>query len=146
MSYQTFGLAFIAVVYFLIRYFNRTDVPKIENLPEIPGVPIFGNLLQFGSSHARVAAKFAEKYGPVFQVRLGNRVCVQLPNIGIVLVLTLRKRIVFANTFDSVKHLWITNQSALISRPTLHTFHSVVSTSQGFTIVISDWTTSLYQI
>jgi len=49
-------------------------------------------------------------------------------------MLTGRKRIVFANTFDSVKHLWITNQSALISRPTLHTFHSVVSTSQGFTI------------
>jgi hypothetical protein len=26
------------------------------------------------------------------------------------------RRIVFANTFESVKNLWITNQSALISR------------------------------
>lgn len=51
----------------------------------------------------------------------------------------------FANTFDSVKHLWITNQSALISRPTLHTFHSVVSTSQGFTIGTSPWDESCKQ-
>lgn len=51
----------------------------------------------------------------------------------------------FANTFESVKHLWITNQSALISRPTLHTFHSVVSTSQGFTIGTSPWDESCKQ-
>lgn len=38
-----------------------------------------------------------------------------------------------------MKHFWITNQSALISRPTLHTFHSVVSSSQGFTIGTSPW-------
>jgi phenylacetate 2-hydroxylase len=74
MSFPTIGLALIAVIFFVIRYFNRADVPKIKNLPEIPGVPIFGNLLQFGSNHAKVAASFAEKYGPVFQVRLGNRV------------------------------------------------------------------------
>lgn len=45
----------------------------------------------------------------------------------------------FANTFDSVRELWIKNQSALISRPTLHTFHTVVSSSQGFTIGTSPW-------
>lgn len=49
------------------------------------------------------------------------------------------QRIVFANTYDSVRTLWINNQSALISRPTLHTFHSVVSSSQGFTIGTSPW-------
>jgi hypothetical protein len=31
--------------------------------------------LQFGSNHAKVAGELAKKYGPVFQVRLGNRVC-----------------------------------------------------------------------
>lgn len=45
----------------------------------------------------------------------------------------------FANTFESVKHIWIANQSALISRPTLHTFHTVVSSSQGYTIGTSPW-------
>jgi hypothetical protein len=74
MTYQTIGIALIATVFFIIRYLNRTDVPKIKNLPEIPGVPIFGNLLQFGSSHAKVAASYVQKYGPVFQVRFGNRV------------------------------------------------------------------------
>jgi hypothetical protein len=74
MAYQTLGFAVIGIVFFLIKYLNRTDVPKIKNLPEIPGVPIFGNLLQFGSAHARVAGGLAKKYGPVFQVRFGNRV------------------------------------------------------------------------
>lgn len=55
------------------------------------------------------------------------------------------QRIVFANSFESVKHLWITNQSALISRPTLHTFHKVVSSSQGFTIGTSPWDDSCKQ-
>ena len=76
MSYQVISIALIAVVFFVIRYFDRTDVPKIKNLPEIPGVPLFGNLLQFGNTHAKVAASFAKKYGPVFQVRFGNRVCI----------------------------------------------------------------------
>lgn len=49
------------------------------------------------------------------------------------------QRVIFANSFDSVKTLWINNQSALISRPTLHTFHTVLSSSQGFTIGTSPW-------
>lgn len=49
------------------------------------------------------------------------------------------QRIVFANSFDSVRQLWIKDQSALVSRPTFHTFHSVVSSSQGFTIGTSPW-------
>lgn len=74
MSYQVICIVFAAAVLFVLKYLNYSDTRKIKNLPEIPGVPLFGNLLQFGNSHARVARKFAEKYGPVFQVRLGNRV------------------------------------------------------------------------
>ena len=50
-------------IYLLIRYLNSTDVPGIKGLPEVPGVPIFGNLFQLGSYH-HVAAQ----NGPVFQV------------------------------------------------------------------------------
>lgn len=72
MPYQIVGL--VAVFFYIIlKYVNSTDTPKIKNLPEIPGVPLFGNLLQFGNNHARVAGELAKKYGPVFQVRLGNR-------------------------------------------------------------------------
>lgn len=120
-SAQIFPFFLIALIYTAIKIIDRTDVPKIKNLPEIPGVPIFGNLRQLGDNHAKKAQEWAKKYGPVFQVRMGNR------------------RIVFANTFDSVRNLWITNQSALISRPMLHTFHTVVSSSEGFTIGTSPW-------
>jgi len=57
----------------------------------------------------------------------------------------MNQRIIFANSFDSVRELWIKNQSALISRPTLHTFHTIVSSSQGFTIGTSPWDESCKQ-
>jgi phenylacetate 2-hydroxylase len=75
MAYQVASLLLVAVIYTIIKYVNNTDTPKIKNIPEIPGVPLFGNLLQFGNSHAKVAGELAKKYGAVFQVRLGNRVC-----------------------------------------------------------------------
>ncbi|KAF1982926.1 putative phenylacetate 2-hydroxylase [Aulographum hederae CBS 113979] len=121
MGLQVVGGAVLAVVVLAVWVLNKTDMPKIKGIPEIPGYPLFGSLIELGSCHAKVAQGWAKKYGPVFQVRMGNR------------------RIVFANTFDSVKALWINNQSALISRPTLHTFHTVVSSSQGFTIGTSPW-------
>ncbi|KAF2120546.1 phenylacetate hydroxylase [Lophiotrema nucula] len=119
--------AALVVTYFAYRVLYATDTPKIKGLPEVPGLPLFGSLFELGTNHAKVAQRWAKKYGPVFQVRMGNR------------------RIVFANSFDSVRHLWITNQSALISRPTLHTFHTVVSSSQGFTIGTSPWDESCKQ-
>ena len=82
MTIQVIALAVISVVYFVIRYLNRTNVPKIKDLPEIPGVPIFGNLLQLGNHHAKVAQKWAKQYGPVFQVRMGNRVIARTYSIG----------------------------------------------------------------
>lgn len=74
MAIQTLAIAVVTVAYFVIRYLNRTDVPKIKGLPEIPGIPLFGNLLQLGNQHAVVAGKWAKEFGPVFQVRMGNRV------------------------------------------------------------------------
>ena len=74
MDFQTTGLTLFAILFFVVRYLNRTDIPRIKGLPEIPGVPIFGNLLQLGDSHARKAAGWVKRYGPVFQVRLGNKV------------------------------------------------------------------------
>ena len=43
------------------------------------------------------------------------------------------------NSFDAVKRMLIGNQSALIDRPTLYTFHGVISSTQGFTIGSSPW-------
>ncbi|KAG6000171.1 hypothetical protein E4U43_001677 [Claviceps pusilla] len=131
MAYQIMGIAIVAALYLLVRYLNATDISKIKGLPEIPGVPIFGNLIQLGTDHARVAQRWAKKYGPVFQARLANG-CNNDP-------LTYSQRVIFVNSFDTVRHFWITHQSSLISRPKFHTFHSVISTSQGFTIGTSPW-------
>ncbi|KAH7353195.1 cytochrome P450 phenylacetate 2-hydroxylase [Plectosphaerella cucumerina] len=121
LSGQVYAAIGVAGLLLLFRYLYNTDIPKIKNLPEIPGLPLFGNLFQLGTDHARVAQKWAKKYGPVFQTRLGN------------------KRVIFVNSYDTVKYFWIQHQSALISRPMFHTFHSVVSSSQGFTIGTSPW-------
>ena len=68
------GFLLLAVAFFLLNYISRTDKPKIKGIPEIPGTPVFGNLLQLGNEHAKRAQELARKYGPVFQVRLGNKV------------------------------------------------------------------------
>jgi phenylacetate 2-hydroxylase len=75
---QPVAIAIVAVLFLLVRYLNKTDVPKIKNLPEIPGVPIFGNLIQLDDEHARRARQWVKKYGEVFQVRMGNKVCLSL--------------------------------------------------------------------
>lgn len=65
-----------SIIALLIKWANKTDIPKIKNLPELPGVPIFGSLFLLGKYHARNCARLAKEYGDVFQVRLGNRVSV----------------------------------------------------------------------
>lgn len=68
-------LAVFAVLCLIgIKYGNRTDIPKIKGLPELPGVPFFGSLVMLGKHHSRNCARLAKQYGDVFQVRLGNRV------------------------------------------------------------------------
>ena len=119
-------LIFIAILIF-IKIFDVTDIPKIQGLPEASGWPLFGSLFELGDNHSLALTKMAKKLGPVFQIRMGNR------------------RIVVANDFESIRELWIKNQSSLISRPTLHTFHTVVSSSQGFTIGTSPWDESCKQ-
>jgi phenylacetate 2-hydroxylase len=110
-----------------LKIFNSTDIPKIPGLPEASGWPIFGSLFELGENHSLALSKLSKRLGPVFQIRMGN------------------KRIIVANSFDSIRELWIRNQSSLISRPLLHTFHTVVSSSQGFTIGTSPWDESCKQ-
>ncbi|KAG7809510.1 hypothetical protein KL921_003507 [Ogataea angusta] len=112
-------LALVAADYIYIR------PHRIKNLPSIPWwVPIWGNLsILFPQAHNYTespCSKFAElaqKYGDVFQVRLGTRT------------------VVVANSYDSILQLWcyhnIRNNN---SRPILHTFHGVLSQSKVFTV------------
>lgn len=72
-SYIIVGII-ASILVFVFKYGNRTDIPKVKGLPELPGVPFFGSLIMLGKHHARNCAKLANHYGGVFQVRLGNRV------------------------------------------------------------------------
>lgn len=75
MAFPVVYIAAVAVVsYLLYSFLYATDVPKIKGIPEIPGLPLFGSLLELGENHAKVAQGWAKKYGPVFQVRMGNKV------------------------------------------------------------------------
>lgn len=100
-----------------------TDIPNIKGIPEIPGaLPIVGHLLQLGPDHATVCEGWWRKYRQsVFQIRLGNT------------------RAVVVNSFEDAKQMLIGNQTAVIDRPTLYTFHGVISSTQGFTIGSSPW-------
>lgn len=69
------GLSLILLLWF----FDKTDIPFIQNLPHVPAVPIFGNLFQLGTEHPKRLAALSRRYGPVFQIRLGNRVRILLP-------------------------------------------------------------------
>lgn len=66
--------AALVFTYLAYRVLYSTDTPHIKGLPEISGLPLFGSLLELGDNHAKVAQGWAKKYGPVFQVRMGNRV------------------------------------------------------------------------
>ncbi|PHH62643.1 hypothetical protein CDD80_1335 [Ophiocordyceps camponoti-rufipedis] len=67
-------VAAAVAVHLVRRLLYATDVPKIKGLPEAPGLPLLGSLVHLGSDHPRVARRWADRYGPVVQARLGNRV------------------------------------------------------------------------
>ncbi|KAK6394175.1 hypothetical protein LTR65_002021 [Meristemomyces frigidus] len=98
----------------------------IKGIYEIPnGRPIVGHLLQLGEDHATVCEGWWRKYKrSVFQIRLGNT------------------RAVVVNSFDDCTRMLIGHQSAVIDRPTLYTFHGIISSTQGFTIGSSPWDNS----
>lgn len=74
MSIPIYVAGAVVVGILLYRFMYGTDTPHIKGLPEVPGLPVFGSLYELGTNHAKVAQGWAKKYGPVFQVRMGNRV------------------------------------------------------------------------
>jgi hypothetical protein len=103
----------IMLVLALDWWFEIFCEPPIPGLPQIPGWPIVGNLFQQGPSAALTYWSWKHE---VFQLRLGT------------------KRVVVANSFNSIYNLWQVNWKTNISRPTLYTFHQIMSKSQGTTI------------
>ncbi|KIX99449.1 uncharacterized protein Z520_05025 [Fonsecaea multimorphosa CBS 102226] len=125
-DYAIWTIAGLLILLGLYKWSTATDIPKIKGIPEIPGaLPILGHLQQLGPDHATVCEGWWRKYRQsVFQIRLGNT------------------RAVVVNSFEDARQMLVGNQTAVIDRPTLYTFHGVISTTQGFTIGSSPWDAS----
>lgn len=106
-------LVFLVCDYFGIGPLTPTPIPGV---PYIRGIPIFGVLYQVKLNSALKYTRWSDIHGDLFQMRMGSRV------------------VVVANSFESVRDLWIKYSNASNSRPMLYTFHSVLSKTQGFTI------------
>lgn len=112
-------LSVLLLVIFACRWLYQqafgTDIGKIAGIPEAAGaVPFYGHLKALGRDHASKLQQWATmNKWPVFQARLGNR------------------RIIVLNTFEAAQDFIVRNASATIDRPLFHTFHSILSTTQG---------------
>ncbi|OBA15351.1 uncharacterized protein OGAPODRAFT_50557 [Ogataea polymorpha] len=104
-------------------YTIKPTTKFINGLPYLPSPSLlFGNLGQLGNDHPTNLQELSLKYRmPVFQCLFGNQ------------------RIIFVNSYSAAMDWFVKNQTCLIDRPLLYTFHKLVSTSQGLTIGTSPW-------
>ncbi|KAI1103728.1 cytochrome P450 [Jackrogersella minutella] len=106
-------LVFISIIGLLIYLIQNEVVryrSRIKNLPGPRGWPIVGNLFQERDViPAEVYRRWSFKYGPVFQIQLGNTTAVVI------------------NSTRAAKQLFLGQSHAMNSRPTFYVFHKKVS-------------------
>ncbi|GAB4841410.1 hypothetical protein Ancab_039700 [Ancistrocladus abbreviatus] len=92
------GILLLYSLYHIFRLNRRTN----NSIPEVPGAwPIIGHLHHFSNKIPihRTLAAMADKYGPVFMVRLGMR------------------RVLVVSSWEAVKECYTTNDKSFASRP-----------------------------
>lgn len=98
-----------------------TDIPKVKGIPELPGArPFIGHLHLHGGVSGVNDGVFWSRWGArlgseLLQVRFGN------------------KRVVIANTFQTVRELFVTNARQTSGRPNQYIFKHFVGKSKDFT-------------
>ncbi|KIX03624.1 uncharacterized protein Z518_07177 [Rhinocladiella mackenziei CBS 650.93] len=103
----------------LYKYSTYTNIPRIKQLPEIPGaLPFAGHLHLLGGAlgacDATVWSNWFQRFNwPIFQLRYGN------------------ERVVIVNKHADIKELWVSNSAALISRPVPYTMNKYVGLAMG---------------
>lgn len=112
LAYTSVFILILALIY--LRFFY-VDFPPIRSIPEIPGGSLLhGHLYMLGQDHATTAEKWSKDYNwPIYQARLGNR------------------RVFFLNGFEVAREWLVSCQSYTIDRPSLYTFHNLVSKTSG---------------
>ncbi|KAF2098444.1 cytochrome P450 [Rhizodiscina lignyota] len=113
------AIALLIVSAIIFHYAYSTDIPKIAGIPEIPGArPFLGHL----HLHAGASGKNDGAFWAVWSKRLGS---------DLLQVRWGNRRVVIANSFDSVKELFVTNAAATSARPRQYIFEKYVGYDMG---------------
>ncbi|KAJ4124693.1 hypothetical protein NW765_014220 [Fusarium oxysporum] len=112
------------LIYIFINELIRHNA-RISNLKGPSGLPLIGNIWDIHINAAEKYRAWAKKYGPVYQIQLGN-----IP-------------IVVVNSAAAARSIFGANAQALSSRPEFYTFHKVLSDTAGTTIGTSPYSDSL---
>lgn len=94
------------LIYILINELIRHNA-RISNLKGPSGLPLIGNIWDIHINAAEKYRAWAKKYGPVYQIQLGN-----IP-------------VVVVNSAAAARTIFGANAQALSSRPEFYTFHKV---------------------
>ncbi|KAK5098393.1 hypothetical protein LTS08_006526 [Lithohypha guttulata] len=124
LLFTVYAFAACIVGYVTITEFQRATV-RIPGISGPVGLPMIGNIHQIRTNAAEQYRLWAQQYGPVYQIMLGN-----VPVIVI-------------NSAASAREIFGANSQALSSRPEFYTFHKVVSSTAGTTIGTSPFSDSL---
>lgn len=100
------ALLLLPFVYVVLNEFIRSSA-RVQGMGGPTGLPLIGNLAQIRTNAAEQYRIWSRKYGPVYQIQLGN-----IP-------------VVVVNSAASAKILFGQNAQALSSRPEFYTFHKV---------------------
>jgi len=96
---------------------------RLPTLPGPPGFPIVGNLYQLAPDPAETLHKWGKRYGGVYQISLGTR------------------PVVVFDSMQAARDVFVGQGHALIDKPRLYTFHSVLS-SVASSIGTTAWSES----
>lgn len=104
------AIALVTILIFLLNELYRWFI-RVKGIPGPRGIPIVGNLHQIGKKviPPEQYRLWSLKYGPVFQIQLGN------------------KPILVINSAAAAKDLLIKESGSLNSRPLFYVFHKFVS-------------------
>lgn len=106
--WHALGIAVLLLpfVYVVLNEFIRSSA-RVQGMKGPTGLPLIGNLAQIRVNAAEQYRIWSKKFGPVYQIQLGN-----IP-------------VVVVNSAASAKILFGQNAQALSSRPEFYTFHKV---------------------
>ncbi|KAK7543341.1 cytochrome P450 phenylacetate hydroxylase-like protein [Phyllosticta citricarpa] len=114
----------LLAAYVLLNEFFRLRA-RIPGFSGPPGLPIVGNIHQIRVNAAETYRLWSKRYGPVYQIQLGN-----VP-------------VIVVNSAVTARDLFGKHSQVLSSRPVFYTFHKVLSNTAGTTIGTSPFSESL---